>query len=85
MRPRRQDWSGELTETGMFYFTRRSLIEIDGMLQNERFECKLNDILKNIRDRNETVIYFPFFLEFLGVILLKLMTSMRLKSTTTII
>lgn len=36
-RPRRQDWSGELVETGMFYFIRRHLIERDGLLQNERF------------------------------------------------
>lgn len=37
-RPRRQDWSGELIETGMFYFMRRNLIEIHGVLQNDRFE-----------------------------------------------
>lgn len=41
-RPRRQDWHGELIETGMFYFTRRHLIETDGILQNERFQTKLN-------------------------------------------
>lgn len=39
-RPRRQDWSGELAETGMFYFARRRLIETEGVLQNERFEAK---------------------------------------------
>lgn len=39
-RPRRQDWSGELIETGMFYFARRRLIEIEGIIQNERFETK---------------------------------------------
>lgn len=39
-RPRRQDWAGELIETGMFYFARRRLIEIKGILQNERFEAK---------------------------------------------
>lgn len=36
-RPRRQDWNGELIETGMFYFVRRHLIEEHGILQNERF------------------------------------------------
>lgn len=35
-RPRRQDWDGELLETGMFYFARRRLIETHGLLQNER-------------------------------------------------
>lgn len=34
-RPRRQDWNGELVETGMFYFAKRKLIE-DGLLQNNR-------------------------------------------------
>lgn len=37
-RPRRQDWSGELIETGMFYFMRRNLIEFHGVLQNDRSE-----------------------------------------------
>lgn len=36
-RPRRQDWRGELIETGMFYFSRRKLIEQMGVFQNERF------------------------------------------------
>lgn len=36
-RPRRQDWQGELIETGMFYFARRHLIQNDGVLQNNRF------------------------------------------------
>lgn len=36
-RPRRQDWGGELIETGMFYFMRRHLIETNGLLQNDRF------------------------------------------------
>lgn len=35
-RPRRQDWNGELIETGMFYFARRWLIEQQQLLQNER-------------------------------------------------
>lgn len=35
-RPRRQDWNGELIETGMFYFMRRHLIENNGLLQNDR-------------------------------------------------
>lgn len=35
-RPRRQDWKGELIETGMFYFARRWLIEQDGVFQNEK-------------------------------------------------
>ncbi len=34
-RPRRQDWRGELLETGMFYFTRRSLLD-QQMFQNEK-------------------------------------------------
>ncbi|XP_058454576.1 N-acylneuraminate cytidylyltransferase [Malaya genurostris] len=32
-RPRRQDWTGELTETGMFYLTRRRLL-MAGRFQN---------------------------------------------------
>lgn len=35
-RPRRQDWTGELIETGMFYFMRRNLVENQGLLQNDR-------------------------------------------------
>lgn len=38
MRPRRQDWPGELVETGMFYFIRRELIAYQGLLQNDRFK-----------------------------------------------
>lgn len=34
-RPRRQDWNGELVETGMFYLAKRSLLSM-GMFQNER-------------------------------------------------
>uniref|UniRef100_A0A182RE15 N-acylneuraminate cytidylyltransferase n=1 Tax=Anopheles funestus TaxID=62324 RepID=A0A182RE15_ANOFN len=34
-RPRRQDWSGELVETGMFYFSDRQLIMEFGSFQNE--------------------------------------------------
>uniref|UniRef100_A0A8C6TGI1 N-acylneuraminate cytidylyltransferase n=1 Tax=Neogobius melanostomus TaxID=47308 RepID=A0A8C6TGI1_9GOBI len=32
-RPRRQDWDGELCESGSFYFTQRELIEEQGLLQ----------------------------------------------------
>lgn len=35
-RPRRQDWQGELIETGMFYFARRQLIEQENLFQNDR-------------------------------------------------
>lgn len=35
-RPRRQDWPGELIETGMFYFMRRNLVDM-GILQNDRY------------------------------------------------
>ncbi|XP_058060734.1 N-acylneuraminate cytidylyltransferase A [Anopheles bellator] len=35
-RPRRQDWTGELVETGMFYFTNRRLVMEEGTFQNER-------------------------------------------------
>lgn len=34
-RPRRQDWQGELVETGMFYFFRRNLIQTFGLLQSD--------------------------------------------------
>lgn len=34
-RPRRQDWSGELVENGMFYFISRHLVEA-GLLQGGR-------------------------------------------------
>lgn len=36
-RPRRQEWQGELIETGMFYFARRELIEHENVFQNDRF------------------------------------------------
>ena len=32
-RPRRQDWSGDLVENGMFYFARRELVIEHGVLQ----------------------------------------------------
>uniref|UniRef100_A0A0A1WPK2 N-acylneuraminate cytidylyltransferase n=1 Tax=Zeugodacus cucurbitae TaxID=28588 RepID=A0A0A1WPK2_ZEUCU len=35
-RPRRQDWSGELIETGMFYFSTRHLIEVEQRFQNDK-------------------------------------------------
>ncbi|XP_030375641.1 N-acylneuraminate cytidylyltransferase A [Scaptodrosophila lebanonensis] len=41
-RPRRQDWSGDMIETGMFYFSRRELV-MSGFLQNEK--CAVVDIL----------------------------------------
>lgn len=34
-RPRRQDWDGELIETGMFYFSNRELIS-QNIFQNYR-------------------------------------------------
>uniref|UniRef100_A0A1B6CT69 N-acylneuraminate cytidylyltransferase n=2 Tax=Clastoptera arizonana TaxID=38151 RepID=A0A1B6CT69_9HEMI len=37
-RPRRQDWEGELVETGMFYFATRQLIE-QNKFQGERVGC----------------------------------------------
>ncbi|XP_059059152.1 uncharacterized protein LOC131852500 isoform X2 [Achroia grisella] len=39
-RPRRQDWNGELVETGAFYITRRFLIE-KGSFQNNNAVCRL--------------------------------------------
>ncbi|XP_039966483.1 N-acylneuraminate cytidylyltransferase [Bactrocera neohumeralis] len=35
-RPRRQDWSGELIETGMFYFSTRHLVEVEQKFQNDK-------------------------------------------------
>lgn len=35
-RPRRQDWRGELLETGMFYFSKRSLLD-QRLFQNEKW------------------------------------------------
>lgn len=43
-RPRRQDWSGELIETGMFYFARRHLL-LSGIFQNDR--CEVVEIDSN--------------------------------------
>ncbi|XP_044317520.1 N-acylneuraminate cytidylyltransferase A [Drosophila rhopaloa] len=40
-RPRRQDWKGDIVETGMFYFSRRQLIN-SGLLQNNR--CSIVEI-----------------------------------------
>lgn len=37
-RPRRQDWRGELIETGMFYVATGGLLR-DGRFQNERCDC----------------------------------------------
>lgn len=45
-RPRRQDWDGELVETGMFYFMRRDLVEKDGLLQNDRFDIGIFNTYK---------------------------------------
>ncbi|XP_075154178.1 CMP-sialic acid synthase [Haematobia irritans] len=47
-RPRRQDWSGELEETGMFYFSNRNLVQ-QNALQNEKcavVEIDLKDSLE---------------------------------------
>lgn len=35
-RPRRQDWPGELIETGMFYFSTRHLVEVEQRFQNDK-------------------------------------------------
>ncbi|XP_020713560.1 N-acylneuraminate cytidylyltransferase A isoform X2 [Ceratitis capitata] len=35
-RPRRQDWLGELIETGMFYFATRHLVVTENRFQNEK-------------------------------------------------
>ncbi|XP_017136647.1 N-acylneuraminate cytidylyltransferase A [Drosophila miranda] len=40
-RPRRQDWKGDIVETGMFYFSKRRLVE-SGFLQNNR--CSIVEI-----------------------------------------
>ncbi|XP_073814736.1 CMP-sialic acid synthase [Musca autumnalis] len=40
-RPRRQDWSGEFEETGMFYFSNRHLVA-QNLLQNEK--CSVVEI-----------------------------------------
>ncbi|XP_022222923.2 N-acylneuraminate cytidylyltransferase [Drosophila obscura] len=40
-RPRRQDWKGDIVETGMFYFSKRRLVE-GGVLQNNR--CSIVEI-----------------------------------------
>ncbi|XP_029732801.2 N-acylneuraminate cytidylyltransferase A [Aedes albopictus] len=41
-RPRRQDWDGELVETGMFYFARKELI-LEDRFQNENCEVVVID------------------------------------------
>ncbi|XP_065079163.1 N-acylneuraminate cytidylyltransferase A [Ochlerotatus camptorhynchus] len=41
-RPRRQDWEGELVETGMFYFARKRLL-LGGHFQNENCEVVVID------------------------------------------
>ncbi|KAH8405418.1 hypothetical protein KR222_011522, partial [Zaprionus bogoriensis] len=40
-RPRRQDWKGDMVETGMFYFSKRTLVK-NGVLQNEK--CSVVEI-----------------------------------------
>ncbi|KAH8286841.1 hypothetical protein KR018_001533, partial [Drosophila ironensis] len=40
-RPRRQDWKGDIVETGMFYFSNRQLVQ-SGLLQNNR--CSIVEI-----------------------------------------
>ncbi|XP_062534855.1 N-acylneuraminate cytidylyltransferase-like [Armigeres subalbatus] len=41
-RPRRQDWNGELVETGMFYFAKRKLT-LEGYFQNDNCEVVVID------------------------------------------
>lgn len=41
-RPRRQDWDGELIETGMFYFARKKLL-LEDRFQNENCEVVVID------------------------------------------
>ncbi|XP_055616223.1 N-acylneuraminate cytidylyltransferase A [Toxorhynchites rutilus septentrionalis] len=48
-RPRRQDWSGEWVETGMFYFARRALLLGEGVFQNEN--CAMVEV--DVRDALE--------------------------------
>lgn len=38
-RPRRQDWAGELIETGAFYIFRRDLVK-KGYLQNNKYDLQ---------------------------------------------
>ncbi|KAK6624325.1 hypothetical protein RUM44_011184 [Polyplax serrata] len=45
-RPRRQDWSGELVENGMFYFAKSELILRDNVFQNNR--CSVFEIPKEL-------------------------------------
>lgn len=40
-RPRRQDWNGELIETGMIYVAKKSILQ-RGVFQNERFIFQLS-------------------------------------------
>lgn len=43
-RPRRQDWDGELIETGMFYFAKRELL-VAGVFQNNQCQIVEVDLL----------------------------------------
>ncbi|XP_058812236.1 N-acylneuraminate cytidylyltransferase [Topomyia yanbarensis] len=56
-RPRRQDWTGELVEAGMFYFARRTLLT-DGRFQNENcavVEIDARDALEIDRSEDLTL------------------------------
>jgi len=56
-RPRRQDWSGELVENGMFYFTKRELL-LRGSFQGERaFYIEIPKDLSLEIDSPEDLIY----------------------------
>lgn len=66
-RPRRQDWPGEIIETGMFYFARRKLIEIDGILQNEWFEIGKMTFFSRKSDRNYLFLFSTFRCEFVEI------------------
>ena len=43
-RPRRQDWSGDIVENGMFYFAKRSLVLNRGLLQSSGHSCSIVEV-----------------------------------------
>ncbi|XP_017470345.1 PREDICTED: N-acylneuraminate cytidylyltransferase isoform X1 [Rhagoletis zephyria] len=47
-RPRRQDWPGELIETGMFYFSTRQLVMEENRFQNEKCGIVEIDIVDSL-------------------------------------
>lgn len=57
-RPRRQDWDGELLEAGMFYFTKRFLLDKE-QFQNEKWVLKIYDFTNSMKIFSCRIVKIP--------------------------